>query len=137
MFTGLIEDVGRVAALESRESGARLGVRTRLTAELGPGDSVAVNGVCLTAVEGPAGCAWFDLSPQTLAVTALGSLVPGAAVNLERALKADARLGGHFVLGHVDRVACLTAMVQDGDFERLSIELKSPSCAIAVKHATP
>ena len=121
MFTGLIESVGEVLTFELTGGGARLVVATPLAAELADGESVAVNGACLTAVERTEGEVAFDLAPETLRVTALGDLRPGGRVNLERAVRADARLGGHFVLGHVDAVGAVTAVQFDGEFQRLSV----------------
>lgn len=102
MFTGLIEATGRVARVERVPSGLRLRVQTPLAVELSDGDSLAVNGVCLTIVERDEESAAFDVGPETMRVTALGELGDGAVVNLERAMRADARVGGHFVQGHVD-----------------------------------
>ena len=99
MFTGLIEAVGEVLTFEQVPGGARLVLATSLGAELSIGESVAINGVCLTVVDHNDHAAAFDLGPETARVTALGTLAPGATVNLERAVRADARLGGHFVLG--------------------------------------
>jgi riboflavin synthase len=107
MFTGLIESLGRIDDVQARASGRRVRVATPLGAELGAGDSIAVNGVCLTALDiSPDGFS-ADISPETLRVTTLGGLAAGHTVNLERPLRADARLGGHFVLGHVDGVGTI------------------------------
>lgn len=121
MFTGLIEGVGEVLTFELIGGGGRLVVATPLAAELTDGESIAVNGACLTAVERTEGEVAFDLGPETLRATALGELTPGARVNLERAVRADARLGGHFVLGHVDAVGTITAVQFDGEFQWLSV----------------
>jgi riboflavin synthase len=125
MFTGLVEEVGTVARVEERGNGRRLEIRARLVpAELAVGDSVAVDGVCLTAVEvGPSGFA-VDVVPVTLERTRIGALGPGAAVNLERALAAGARLGGHWVQGHVDGIATVTAVLPEG--EQVVVELELP-----------
>jgi riboflavin synthase len=115
MFTGLIEAVGDVVALERRPGALRLFVSTGLGEAMAVGDSLAVNGVCLTAVEaGPALA--FDVGPETERVSALGDLEPGDAVNLERSMRADSRFGGHFVLGHVDGVGTIVDVRQDGEF---------------------
>jgi riboflavin synthase len=114
MFTGLIEKVGRVASVEPHDSGRRLIVETDLAAELALGDSVAVNGVCLTVVNRAASQFSVDVSPETLRVTTLGEWTAGRRVNLERPLRADQRLGGHFVLGHVDAVSEVSAIRPDG-----------------------
>ena len=97
MFTGLVEQMGEV-----RKAGARLSVATPLTAELERGDSIAVNGVCLTAVDIDDGTFEADVMEETLARSALGRLAAGDRVNLELALRVGDRLGGHFVQGHVD-----------------------------------
>jgi riboflavin synthase len=126
MFTGLIETVGHVRRLQggaNGTSGCHLRVETALGAALHAGESIAVNGVCLTAATvDPAG---FDavVSPQTLRVTTLGGLESGRAVNLERAVRADARLGGHVVLGHVDGIARLTGVRDDGESRWIDVEL--------------
>jgi riboflavin synthase len=125
MFTGLIEAVGEVLTFEQMSGGARLVLATTFGAELGIGESVAVNGVCLTVVEHNDHAAAFDLGPETARVTALGTLAPGAAVNLERAVRADARLGGHFVLGHVDGVGTISDVRPEVDFTWVSVSYPS------------
>ena len=115
MFTGLIEATGRIEALDVRPDGTRVRVLTPIAGDLRAGDSVAVNGVCLTALEPDARTFDADLGPETLRVTTLGGLCPGQVVNLERPLRADARLGGHFVLGHVDGTGVIRAVRRDGD----------------------
>jgi riboflavin synthase len=104
MFTGLIEDVGEVLALEPVEGGSRIRLASALGVEVGPGDSLAVNGVCLTIVASRDGEVTADVGPETARVSTLGRLRTGQRVNLERPLRADARIGGHFVQGHVDAV---------------------------------
>lgn len=115
MFTGLIEAIGEVAEVKPLTEGFRLRVATALAPELSPGDSVAVNGVCLTVVSADAAGLFADVSPETVRVTALGSLERGALVNLERPLRADARLGGHFVQGHVDALGTIEEIRPAGD----------------------
>ena len=106
MFTGLIEDVGTVRSLDRSGTAGRLVVMTALPLEtVAIGDSVAVNGACLTVVTKGGGALAFDVSPETLSRTALGGLSPGSRVNLERALRVGDRLGGHLVTGHIDCVA--------------------------------
>jgi riboflavin synthase len=123
VFTGLIAAVGTVQSVDRDEAGARLGIAAALGAELEPGDSVSVAGVCLTAIEpGPKGFA-ADVMNQTLELTTLGTLEPGSAVNLEPALRAGDRLGGHIVQGHVDAVALVVAAEADGFARRIRIEL--------------
>jgi riboflavin synthase len=113
MFTGLVEDTGRIAVAVPGDSGGRCVVRSALGAALATGDSIAVNGVCLTAVVvSPSGFE-ADVSPETARVTTIGDWRVGRVVNLERPLRADARLGGHFVLGHVDGVAKLQSLRMD------------------------
>jgi riboflavin synthase len=108
MFTGLIEDVGRVLGLDRAGAGARLRVASVLPQdEIALGDSVAINGVCLTVVEKSSGCLAFDVSPETLERTLFKTLRPGMFVNLERALRFGDRLGGHLVSGHVDCIAVI------------------------------
>ena len=114
MFTGLVEDLGTVAAVDATADGARLTVRSRLAGKLGEGDSVAVNGVCLTAVAVGDGSFGADVMHETLRRSSLGEAREGARVNLELALRADGRLGGHLMQGHVDGVGTIEAVRQDG-----------------------
>jgi len=119
MFTGIVECCGEVIAVEPVETGARLSIEIPFAAELGVGESVAVNGCCLTATTIENGKAVFDLLAETLRVTNLGDLVVGSLVNLERALRANDRMSGHFVQGHVDcssEVLELEAVGQDYRF---------------------
>ena len=115
MFTGLIETLGEVAEVKPTPAGFRLRLTTSLSTELTAGDSVAVNGVCLTVVSADADGVHLDVSPETIRVSALGSLKRGAAVNMERPMRADARIGGHFVQGHVDATGSIEELRQDGD----------------------
>lgn len=121
MFTGLIEAVGTVAGVDAAADGMRLRVRTPFAAGLALGESVAVNGVCLTVtgVEGDEMSA--DIGPETARVTTLGGLAAGRPVNLERAMRADSRFGGHFVQGHVDGVGTLEALRTEADARWLTI----------------
>lgn len=132
MFTGLIEDVGTVGGIESGKDGARIRVATRLAPELGAGDSVCVNGVCLTAVDGDGAGFAAEAMNQTLRATALGSLAAGDRVNLELALRAGDRLGGHLVQGHVDATAEVLAAVDDGFARRLRVGLDLGRAAAVV-----
>src|SRR5271169_2584836 len=101
MFTGIVEELGSVIGLDHNQTGARLTVSCRsILTDAKAGSSIAVNGACLTAVDLPAGQFTAELAPETLKRTNLGVLQPGSVVNLERPLKANARLDGHFVLGH-------------------------------------
>jgi riboflavin synthase len=125
MFTGLVEAVGEVVGRQASSGGARLRVESPLAAELALGDSVAVNGVCLTAtsVDGTAFSA--DVGPETLRVTTLGRISQGSRVNLERPLRADGRFGGHFVQGHVDGVGRIEDWRAEADFHWLTISFPS------------
>ena len=123
MFTGLIEDVGRVESVDGGGDGARLRIATKLAGEIEPGDSVAVNGVCLTATAVDSAGFETEAMNQTLAVTALGGLEAGARVNLELAMRASDRLGGHIVQGHVDGVGEVVSVEEDGFARRLRIGL--------------
>lgn len=122
MFTGLIENVGEVAAVTPIGGERALIIRTTLGAELAPGDSVAVNGVCLTVTSCEGDSFTAHVSPATLGVTTLGGFRVGRRVNLERPLRADSRVGGHFVLGHVDAVGRIVALRPDGESRLLEIE---------------
>jgi len=115
MFTGLIEALGEVAEVKPTPAGFRLRLTTPIASEIVPGDSLAVNGVCLTAVSCDADGIHADISPETARVSSLGSLRRGVLVNLERPLRADARLGGHFVQGHVDATGTIEDIRPDGD----------------------
>jgi riboflavin synthase len=121
MFTGLIETVGHVSGLAPVPSGFCLRIRTPLAPQLTPGESLAVNGVCLTVtrVEGDEWQA--DIGPETARVTTLGRLRPEQTVNLERSLRAGDRFGGHFVQGHVDAVGTIDEIRRDGDAHWLTI----------------
>ena len=121
MFTGLIQDVGEVLALERDGDGARLGIATSLAPEIALGDSVAVDGVCLTATA--VGDDHFETEAmnQTLAVTALGGVEQGAQVNLELAMQPSDRFGGHIVQGHVDGVAEVQSAEEDGFARRVRV----------------
>jgi riboflavin synthase len=115
MFTGLVETLGEVAEIKPTSAGVRLRLRTDLASALVPGDSLAVNGVCLTVVSADADGVNMDVSPETVRVTTLGSLKRAAAVNLERPMRADSRVGGHFVQGHVDATGSIEELRQEGD----------------------
>ena len=123
MFTGIVEATGRIARVDPAGSGRRLRVETVLGAELRAGDSIAVSGVCLTVVAADAQGFAADISSETVRVTTLGDRTPGELVNLERPLRADARLGGHFVLGHVDGVGRIAALRPDGDAYWLEVDV--------------
>jgi riboflavin synthase len=122
MFTGLIQALGRVAAVDRADEGARITIQTPLVSELAPGDSIAINGVCLTAVSLRDGSFEADAMNETLSRSSLGDLAPDATVNLELSLRASDRLGGHVVQGHVDGVGTIAEVVEDGFARRVRIE---------------
>ncbi len=130
MFTGIVEEVGRVRALERAGDVLRLDVAARATLEGSAlGASVAVNGVCLTVVAArPDGLA-FEIGPETLARTTLGSLDAGEAVNLERPLRFGAAVGGHLVLGHVDGIGTVMDVSRVESTARVRIALPGPALA--------
>ena len=123
MFTGLIEDVGRVESLDRTGDGARLRISTQLASQIAEGDSVDVNGCCLTATALDENGFETEAMNQTLDVTALGGIDTGSRVNLELAMKASDRLGGHIVQGHVDGVATVASVADDGFARRVRVEL--------------
>ncbi len=123
MFTGLVEAVGSVTKLEQLGEQARLTLDLPFSAELALGDSVAINGCCLTVAEIAAAGVSFDLLAQTLAVTSLGGLVTGSPVNLERAMMVGARFGGHFVQGHVDATGKISRLETRGQDHILGVSL--------------
>jgi riboflavin synthase len=122
MFTGLVEDLGTVVAVDRHGGGAVLTVESRLAGEIGAGDSVAVNGVCLTAtgIDGPR--LRFDVMHESLRRTSLADVEAGTGVNLELALRADARLGGHIMQGHVDGVGVVANVADDGFSRIVTVE---------------
>jgi riboflavin synthase len=122
MFTGLVQDKGRVGRLERSDQGATLRIHTRLTPEISEGDSVAVNGVCLTATEIADDTFAAEAMNVTLSRTSLGALQPQAEVNLELPLRASDRLGGHVVQGHVDGLGQISQVTEDGFARRVRIE---------------
>jgi riboflavin synthase len=123
MFTGLIESVGEIADLSAIDGGFSIRIQTEITAGLRLGESVAVNGVCLTAVDVDEGRGSFlaEIGPETATVTTLGGLKKGSLVNLERAMRADGRVGGHFVLGHVDGAGTIAAIRPEADFSWVTV----------------
>ena len=124
MFTGLIEEVGTVVAVRPRDRGTELQIAAPRTAKhVDPGESIAVNGCCLTLTSCRSDCLSFDLLEETIARTNLHDLQKDSPVNLERALRADGRLGGHFVQGHVDCIAPILDFDTKGTDFRLEIEL--------------
>lgn len=130
MFTGIVEEVGTVRAVARRQHTARLEIDAAVTREESElGASVAVNGVCLTVVERlPRGLA-FDVGPETLAASALGQLLQGDPVNLERPLRFGGALGGHLVLGHVDGVGTVEEVTRVESTARIRVALPGPELA--------
>jgi riboflavin synthase len=124
MFTGLIGDRGSVSALELDEGGARVRIATRLAGELGEGDSIAVNGVCLTATEVRDDAFTAEVMAETLRRSSLGELRAGAPVNLELPLRPSDRLGGHVVQGHVDGTGIVVEIRAEGISRVLEIEVE-------------
>lgn len=126
MFTGLIEATGKVVNFKRGGKICRLRISSSLAkSDLQLGESIAINGVCLTLTDWDQESFTADVSPETLEVTTLGSLSPGAKVNLERALRLCDRLGGHIVSGHVDAVGRLLSRTSEGDAQRLAFSLPS------------
>jgi riboflavin synthase len=122
MFTGLVADLGRVIDVERSGDGVRLIVESTLTDEISEGDSVSVNGVCLTATAIAQATFATDVMNETLRLSSLAEVSPGAPVNLELAMRASDRLGGHMVQGHVDGVGSVVAIEPDGFSRRVTIE---------------
>ena len=128
MFTGIVEEMGRVEELVEKEGGWHLTVIGKTTSQgVKHGDSIAVNGVCLTVTSLENERMTFGLAPETLKRTNLGDLKSGGAVNLERSLLADGRIGGHFVQGHVDGTGTLVERTPDGDSLRIAVKCP-PEC---------
>ncbi|MFH1690103.1 MAG: riboflavin synthase [Candidatus Eisenbacteria bacterium] len=123
MFTGLVEAKGRVARVRRTSGGATVRIAAPFSPELERGESVSVNGVCQTVVRSDASGFEVDVVRQTMLVTTIGDLRSGSEVNLERAFRLGDRLGGHLVAGHVDGAARVTALRQDANGTRLSLEL--------------
>jgi riboflavin synthase len=123
MFTGLVEAIGTVLSLDSKGEQARLTLEIPFAAELALGDSVAINGCCLTVADLASNQVSFDLLAQTLRITSLGGLTPGSPINLERAMMVGDRFGGHFVQGHVDGTGQITQLQASGQDHIVSISL--------------
>ena len=133
MFTGLIEAVGEVAEVKPTPSGLRIRINAALAGEVVASESVAVNGVCLTVVSSDASGFHADVSPETIRVSTLGTIRRGALVNLERPLRADSRLGGHFVQGHVDGMGTVDDIRQEGDSYWLTVKYPAELAALIVR----
>jgi riboflavin synthase len=136
MFTGIIGELGRVETIEASDDGARLRIRAGLASDLRSGDSVAVNGACLTATSAGNGTFEADVVHQTLSLTTLGDLDPDSAVNLELPLRATDRLGGHVVQGHVDGTAAVANVSDDGFAKRLRLDLPDELRSLVAEHGS-
>lgn len=123
MFTGLVQGVGEVIAIDKAEDSALITFTSDLAADLAVGDSISINGVCLTATEINGNRFTADVMVQTLKLTTLGNLVSGSKVNTELATRADARLGGHIVQGHVDGVAKVVASEPGDKWQRFVVQI--------------
>jgi len=123
MFTGIVSELGEVEAVETDDEGVRIRIKAGLASELKPGDSVAVNGACLTATSTDNGSFEADVMKQTLGLTTLGGLEASSRVNLELPLRPDDRIGGHVVQGHVDGTGTVAGSEADGFARRLRVEL--------------
>src|SRR5262245_21567888 len=121
MFTGLVEAVGELVESKTTSGGVRLRIASPLAAETSPGESLAVNGVCLTVTVASGSEIVADVGPETLRVTTLGGMERGALLNLERPMRADSRFGGHFVQGHVDAIGQLHDVRPEADFCWLTV----------------
>jgi riboflavin synthase len=122
MFTGIVEETGTIADVKASQGGIRIRIATALTPHLAPGASLAVNGVCLTVVLLDGEHVMADIGPETARITTLGGLERGQTVNLERPMRMDGRLDGHFVLGHVDGVGTVTESRPEADSHWLTVE---------------
>ena len=133
MFTGLVEAIGEITDVKPAAAGLRMRLSTSLAPELANGDSLAVNGVCLTVVARDADGVHVDVSPETVRVTTLATAERGSIVNLERPLRADARVGGHFVQGHVDATGTVEDVRQDGESYWLTVMFPPPLAPYIVR----
>lgn len=132
MFTGLVEATGKVLAIEARDEQVRLTLQLPFAGELSDGESVAVNGCCLTVTQHDDQSASFDVLQQTLNVTSLGELEVGRLVNLERAMLAGDRFGGHFVQGHVDNTGEILDLSPHGGDFRMEIALPTEMMSLCI-----
>lgn len=124
MFTGIVEEIGVVEAIEPLDQASRIRIRGPIvTSDVRPGDSISVNGVCLTVVDPAEGTFAADVMAETLSRSSLSSIDVGATVNLERAARVDSRLGGHIVQGHVDGIGHISGIQQQENWTLMTIEL--------------
>ena len=133
MFTGLVETVGELVEHKPTSGGVRLRIATHLAPELKAGDSLAVNGVCLTVILAEREEVHADVGPETIRVTTLGALARGSQLNLERPLRADSRFGGHFVQGHVDAIGHVEDMRAEAGFQWMTVSFP-PHLAPLIVH---
>ena len=136
MFTGIVQEIGKVEGVDAGDGGARLAIAAGFAGELREGDSVAVEGVCLTATAVRADGFDADVMNQTLSLTTLGKLERGAGVNLEPALRAGEPLGGHIVQGHVDGVGEVVSVIEDGFARRVSVRVPDGLERYLVEHGS-
>jgi riboflavin synthase len=136
MFTGIVTEVGTVAEIQAGGEGARLRIESGFAGELHEGDSVSVEGVCLTATEVAADAFAADVMNQTLGLTTLGELETGSGVNLEPALRAGEPLGGHLVQGHVDGVGEVRSVAEDGFARRVAVGVPAELARYLVEHGS-
>jgi riboflavin synthase len=136
MFTGIVKELGVVTAVYSGDAGTRLGIATSFAGELRQGDSVCVDGACLTVTTLEGDGFGADVMNQTLSLTTLGALEDGAKVNLEPALRAGDPLGGHIVQGHVDAVGEVRSVSEDGFARRVRIEVPEGLERYLVEHGS-
>ncbi len=136
MFSGIVEAVGRVERVDAADNGRRFRISAPFAQELGEGDSVAVEGVCLTATALDGAVFEVEAIATTLSRTTLGELEEGAAVNLERALALGDRLGGHLVQGHVDAVGEVVAVTREGEHVLLDVRLPGVVSEVTVLHGS-
>ena len=136
IFTGIVSELGEVEAIESGGDGARIRIRAGLATELDPGDSISVNGACLTATSAEEDSFEADVMKQTLGLTTLGGLEPSSRVNLELPLRPTDRMGGHVVQGHVDGTGTVAASEDDGFARRLRVELPEELATFVVEQGS-
>ena len=136
MFTGIVEEIGSVTAADAGEAGTRLGIAASFAGELREGDSVCVEGVCLTATAVSEDGFEADVMHQTLSLSTIGELAPGSRANLEPALRAGRPLGGHIVQGHVDGVGEVRGVTADGFARRLAIAVPAGLGRYLVEHGS-
>ncbi|MGI9515418.1 MAG: riboflavin synthase [Pirellulaceae bacterium] len=124
VFTGMVEEIGQVESTESRQDNVRLAIRAAIIhTDASIGDSISINGCCLTIVGIDGDLLQFDAVPETLQRTNLGQLEPGSGVNLERALRPDSRLGGHYVTGHVDGLGTIRSLDDNEEWRKIFVEV--------------